>query len=56
MAVEPGVFEMRVGAAWELEERCGDVLGAFIPFHSCRTDTGPSGKTAPRTIAVCTRS
>jgi hypothetical protein len=24
MAVEPGVFEMRVGAARELDKRCGD--------------------------------
>jgi hypothetical protein len=24
MAVEPGVFQMRVGTARELEERCGD--------------------------------
>jgi hypothetical protein len=24
MAVEPGVFQMRIGAAWELEERRGD--------------------------------
>jgi hypothetical protein len=34
MAVKPGVFQMRVGAARELKERCGDAGDEFCSVEA----------------------